>query len=117
MKTRNYVRLITGAIFFSLALFQTAGAAIRPSALTLSPMVGAHFFSSEQNLDDAATHGLGIGYNFTERLATEAIISYAPTETASGMKDDVDHNVIRLDLLYHFPFSEHFSPYVALGGG
>jgi OOP family OmpA-OmpF porin len=117
MKPRKYFYLIVGTIFFSLVLLQTAGAALRPSAWTLSPMAGAHFFSSDQLLEDAALYGLGIGYNFTERFATEAIISYAPTETASGVADDVDYTSLRLDLLYHFPLSGNFVPYVAFGAG
>ena len=117
MKSRKCVSMFIGVIFFSLALWQTAGAAIRPSVLTLSPMVGAHLFSSDQNLKDAPLYGLGIGYNFTERFATEVILTYVPTKTDSGVKDDVDYTSLRLDLLYHFPLSGHLVPYLALGAG
>jgi OOP family OmpA-OmpF porin len=117
MKSGKYVSMFIGVIFFSLALWQTAGAAIRPSVLTLSPMVGVHLFSSDQNLKDAPLYGLGIGYNFTERFATEVILSYVPTKTDSGVKDDVDYTSLRLDLLYHFPLSGHLVPYLALGAG
>lgn len=117
MELRKYVGRALAVFIFSLALQQTASAALRPSALTLSPMVGAHLFSSEQNLDDAAAYGVGIGYNFTEKLAAEAIFTYVATATSSGVKDDVDYTSLRLDLLYHFPLTERFSPYLAIGGG
>lgn len=120
MKSRKYFSLILGAVFLSLTLLQTAGAAIRPSALTVSPMIGAHFFSNDQNLLDRPTYGLGVGYNFTERLATELNLSYVVTETASQVKDDVEYAAVRLDLLYHFPLSgklEKLVPYVAAGVG
>lgn len=112
------MRLTIAVICLTIALVSAtgAGAAIRPSALTLSPMAGAQFFGSEQNLEDAPLYSLGIGYNFTERLATEAIFSYVATNTAAGVEDDVDYVSVRLDFLYHFPLG-NFVPYVAIGGG
>ena len=116
MKSKKHVRLTIAVICLTFALVSAAGAAIRPSALTLSPMAGAQFFGSEQNLEDAPLYSLGIGYNFTERLATEAIFSYVATNTAAGVEDDVDYISVRLDFLYHFPLG-NFVPYVAIGAG
>lgn len=117
MKSRKYASLLVGAFLLSLALLQTAGAAIRPSALTLSPMIGAQFFDNDQNMLDRPSYNLGIAYNFTERFASELNLSYVVTKTASGVKDDVKYAALRLDLLYHFPLSRDFIPYIAIGAG
>ena len=53
----------------------TATAQIRPGAVTLSPSIGGYVFEGNQDLKDKPTYGLGLGYNFDEHWATEAVVS------------------------------------------
>lgn len=95
----------------------------------VSPFVGYQMFQSKQNLENALTYGIRLGYNFTDRWALEGAVSMtgtsvddaSVTDPAKGQFaspiDDVDLSLYQLDALYHFRPQNTFSPYVAFGYG
>ena len=58
-------------------LCQTAVAANKEGAFSLSPVVGGYTFDSSQHKDTSLVIGGRVGYNFTERIGIEALIDYA----------------------------------------
>jgi OOP family OmpA-OmpF porin len=105
-------------VLFSLTLFShSAEAANRPGAFTLSPMVGGYVFEGDQDLDDALTYSLGLGYNLTDAWSTEFVLNYFKADADSSAGDDVDGLVYRLDTLYHFMPEKALVPYLAGGLG
>jgi len=95
----------------------------------LSPFAGYHMFQSKQNLEDAFTYGLRLGYGLTPHWSIEGAVSFVGSEvddttltaTRSGQfsspAGDVDLTLYQLDALYHFRPHSQFSPYVVLGYG
>lgn len=95
----------------------------------LSPFAGYHMFQSKQNLDDAFTYGVRLGYGLTPHWSIEGAVSLVGSEvddtslnaTRAGQfsspAGDVDLTLYQLDALYHFRPHSQFSPYVVLGYG
>lgn len=106
------------AVVLAVVLGITSGAAAghRADSFTISPFIGGYAFDSDLNLEDEMTYGIGLGYNFTENLAAEAVFNYADTELDSGAFD-VEGYLYRLDALYHFMPENRLVPYVAAGLG
>ncbi|MEZ4599993.1 MAG: OmpA family protein [Syntrophotaleaceae bacterium] len=94
-----------------------ANAANRSGAFSLSPMAGGYVFEGDQDLDDALTYSLGLGYNLTDTWSTEFVLNYFDADAGSGAGDDVDGLVYRLDALYHFIPDSPLVPFIAGGLG
>ena len=103
-------------ILFCLLSAGSSFAQIREGAWTLSPMVGALDFDSDENLDTSPLYNVGIGYNFTDHWAGEFMAGFSETSPDNG---DGNINVYsgRADLLYHFTPENATTFYAALGGG
>lgn len=87
---------------------------------TLDPFTGIYTFDREQQkLDARSYYGLRAGYNFTRRVALEAMLGYVPTETQSMAVVDRDVQVYRygIDALYHFNPGGDLVPFVSVGVG
>jgi len=97
--------------------------------LELSPFAGYHMFQSKQNLDDAFTYGVRLGYGLSPRWSIEGAVSMVGSEVDdsslvatrsgqfSGPAGDVDLTLYQLDALYHFRPQSPFSPFIVLGYG
>lgn len=110
------VATIAALIF--LAFFTVnVDAANRPETFYLSPMAGGHVFEGDQDLEDALTYSLGLGYNFTDTWSTEFVLNYFNADSKSSTGDDVDGLVYRLDTLYHFLPKNTFVPFISGGLG
>jgi OOP family OmpA-OmpF porin len=108
----------TFAVLFCIAfLCGTVHAANRSDSFSLSPMVGGYIFEGDQDLDDALTYSLGLGYNLTDTWSTEFVLNYFDADAGSSSGSDVDGLVYRLDTLYHFMPNSALVPYVAGGLG
>lgn len=81
---------------------------------TVSPFVGARLFEGNQKVDDSATAGLAIGYNFSEVWSAEGVVGYTPTESSGT---DIHLFNVHLDVLYHFRPYGPLVPYIVGGGG
>jgi OmpA-OmpF porin, OOP family len=92
-----------------LLLAPSAFAAQAAGQFTLSPMIGGIMFEGNQNVDDAFAFGVGIGYNLTKAVATEAAFVWSD--------GDADLFSYRLDLLYHLRPEARLNPYLAAGIG
>jgi OOP family OmpA-OmpF porin len=92
-------------------------AANRSDSFSLSPMIGGYIFEGDQDLDNALTYSLGLGYNLTDSWSTEFVLNYFNADTESSSGSDVDGLVYRLDALYHFMPGNALVPYVAGGLG
>lgn len=106
------------AVLLAVVLGITSGAAAghRADSFMVSPFIGGYAFDSDLNLEDELTYGIGLGYNFTENLAAEAVFNYTDTELDKGASD-VEGYLYRLDALYHFMPENRLVPYVAAGIG
>lgn len=121
------------------AIIATAGLALAASLpaqaqteagqFEFSPFVGYQLFESKQNLENALTYGMRLGYRLTDRWALEGAVSTAGssvddaslTDPAKGQfaspDDEVDLLLYQLDALYHLRPQSTFSPYIAFGYG
>jgi len=106
------VTLITCGLLTAPAL-----AANRSNSLSLSPMIGGYIFEGDQELDDALTYSLGLGYNLTDTWSTEFVLNYFEADADNSSGSDVDGLVYRLDTLYHFMPDSALVPYIAGGLG
>ena len=97
----------------------SASAAIQPGAFTLSPMYGGQVFEGNQSLDDAKLWSIGVGYNYSEHFAVEALYgsSDGDAEAEDATTSDTELQHYRVDALYHFMPSSSFVPYLAAGAG
>jgi len=78
---------------------------------------GKYYTDSSRDLDDGKVGEIGLGYIIDKHWAIEAIYS-----DISGIESDitgakVDADMYRLDALYHFDQSGHWTPYLAAGVG
>ncbi|MDO9566799.1 MAG: outer membrane beta-barrel protein, partial [Candidatus Desulfaltia sp.] len=113
MKKSNVLITIVSCVLF-LSFAGGASAEMRAGAASITPMIGGYVFDGEQNLDNALTYGLGIGYNLTERWGVEAAFNYINTDFETGGRD-MNVSLGRLDALYHFNVTDRFVPYLAAG--
>lgn len=115
---RHFTWLLAVAVVPAMILGITSSAAAghRTDSFMISPFIGGYAFDSDLNIEDEMTYGIGLGYNFTKNLAAEAVFNYTDTELDNGASD-VDGNLYRLDMLYHFMPENRLVPYVAAGLG
>lgn len=113
---RHFIWLLAVVLAMVLGITSSAAAGHRADSFMISPFIGGYAFDSDLNLEDELTYGIGLGYNFTENLAAEAVFNYTDTELDNGASD-VDGNLYRLDMLYHFMPENRLVPYVAAGLG
>lgn len=82
----------------------------------ISLMAGGHVFEGDQNLEDNATLGLGMGAEFGRRFGWEAMLNLTDTETDPGSMD-VDVYTYRLNGFYNLLNDARVIPYVSAGVG
>jgi len=97
-------------------LCRSAPAQIEPGTYTFIPNVGLYTFDDNQNISNAPVYGVGLGYNYSERIGVEAAFNYADSD-AEHTDDNVEAYVARIDALYHFMPDKEIVPYVAAGLG
>lgn len=111
------IKITILAVSLILASVVLASAEVRPGAMTLSPMVGYQWFDGDLELDDAASYGLGIGYNAGTNVGLELDVRYSPTEPEFSGGPDVRVWTATVNLLYHFQPEQDFVPYLLAGLG
>ena len=105
------------AVALGAALVTTpATAQIRPGAVTVSPMVGGYAFDGDQNLEDRAVYGLGVGYDLSKRWGLELMGNYIDGRSDQGRGDN-QVSSLRADALYHFRPEHKLVPYLSAGVG
>jgi len=105
------------AVALAAALITTPAAAqIRPGAVTLSPLVGGYSFDGDQNLENRAVYGLGVGYDLTRRWGLELMGNYIDTRSDAG-RGDAQVSSLRADALFHFRPEKRLVPYLSVGAG
>ncbi|MCF8026309.1 MAG: outer membrane beta-barrel domain-containing protein [Desulfobacteraceae bacterium] len=113
---RHFTWLLAVVLAVILGITSGAAAGHRADSFMISPFIGGYAFDSDLNLEDELTYGIGVGYNFTENLAAEAVFNYTDTELDNGAFD-VEGYLYRMDALYHFMPENRLVPYVAAGLG
>jgi OOP family OmpA-OmpF porin len=109
--------LVVPAAMLLLFSGGNARAGIRPSTVTFSPFVGKYLFEGNEGLKDRGVYGLGLGYNFDENWAGEAVFRYVDTQDTAGSEKSVEVWSGQVDLHYHFLPGQLFVPYLAGGVG
>ena len=113
-KTIKYIFIL----IFSLPL--TAGA---QSPYSISIHTGGHIFESNRNIGDTFLLGLGLGYQFNNRLSA-AVRLYTgkykiqyPIDKQICTTDSQRGNLYHADIYYHFFPDSYIKPYITGGIG
>ena len=114
--TRTMTKIVCFMAGFSLLLSGSALAENKEGSITLTPMVGYHAIDSDLDLDNEASFGLALGYNFNKNWGIEGDVRYTPTQFETG-STDVDIWTFGLGALYHFQPEQELNPYLAFGVG
>jgi outer membrane beta-barrel protein len=106
-------------IMMLMAVVTTVQAEVREGSFSVTPFIGGYVFEGNENLKDAATVGLRVGYNFTENVGVEGFFSYLQTEIQdeSQWKPWQDVYSYGIEGLYHFMPKGRFVPFIAIGLG
>lgn len=116
---RNINRLcliccLSGAVM--LGTVPAASAQVEAGTATVTPFLGGYTFEGGQHLDTMPAVGLRAGYNFTNRVGTEAVFDFVRTD---GTRSDNDTSLYHyhMDLLYHMFPSSRLVPFIMGGVG
>ena len=89
----------------------------------ISIHTAGHVFENNRNIGDTFLLGLGLGYNFNNRLST-AIRFYTgkydiqyPKDNQTCIKDSKTGNLYHADLYYHFLPDNYIRPFITGGFG
>jgi len=104
------------ALTAALVTVTPATAQIRPGAITLSPLAGGYAFDGDQNLEDRAVYGLGVGYDLSKRWGLELMGNYIDSRSDQGRGDN-QISSLRADALYYFRPGKRLVPYLSAGAG
>lgn len=88
--------------------------------VTLSPMIGYHFFdngSNEAALEDAAEVSVALGYRTTPHVGYELRYGMANPKLAAPFSGKSRYKALTADAYYRFRPYEDFQPYVLAGIG
>jgi OmpA-OmpF porin, OOP family len=122
---------VTAVMAFLIVCFCASGALAenRAGAINITPFIGGFNYDGDLECNSNAAYGIGLGYNFSEKLGAEFTYHYVKT-TFNG---DVDQRnavllpgghertgIYKLDLLYHLTGllpGDMIVPYLAAGPG
>lgn len=113
MYKKKTLNLLITAALLGVAANATAE---RAGMWDISPMIGQHDFSGDQDLERGNSLGLWIGHHIDEQWAVEMAYSTLNSES-SNTNMDVDGSMLRLDALYHINQNDALTPYLAAGLG
>ena len=113
MKT-NFV--LTGLLILLIGFANNAAAENKAGAFTVSPMIGGYIFEGNEDIENKAAYGLGLGYNIDQNWGLEGMFNFIETDSEKNA-GDVDVYMYRIDTLYHFMPDKKLVPYVATGVG
>ncbi len=113
MKTNFFLTVL---LILLISLANNAAAENKAGAMTISPMIGGYLFEGDQNIEDKAAYGLGLGYNIDQNWGLEGMFNFIETDSEKDA-GDLDVYMYRLDTLYHFMPEKKLVPYLATGIG
>lgn len=127
MNTRRKTEFMRGlmALAFCMALLPSvASAEERAGAGSFSTQGGVYVLDHQQDLEMDAAGTLGVGYNFTDRLAAEIVggvghfeHKYFNEDECCCAEDNATGYMLRGEALYHFRPKAKLAPYLAAGVG
>jgi len=92
--------------------------------LVISPFAGGYLFEGQQVFGGNTIYGLNLGYQFSKNWAVrlggatgEFQHAYLDDQSFVENIDDFDVKLGYLDLMFHIPIFNRFTPYLFLGGG
>jgi OmpA-OmpF porin, OOP family len=124
--------LVTAVMAFLIVCFCASGALAenREGAINITPFIGGFNTDPDLAFENGPAFGIGLGYNFSEKLGAEFTFHYAKTDYNGNIKinrnevDFGDENgktlIYKLDLLYHLTGllpGDMIVPYLAAGPG
>lgn len=131
MKKRSMFRA-TAVMAFLIVCFCASGALAenRAGAINVTPFIGGFNVDGDLPYDNGPAFGIGLGYNFSEKLGAEFTFHYAKTDYNGDViihgnstdwgKGDGRSLIYKLDLLYHLTGllpGDMIVPYLAAGPG
>jgi OmpA-OmpF porin, OOP family len=131
MKNRSMYQA-TAVMAFLIVCFCASGALAenREGAINITPFIGGFNTDPDLTYDDGPAFGIGLGYNFSEKLGAEFTFHYVKTDyngnvlingnTIDWGKGDAKIMIYKLDLLYHLTGllpGDMIVPYLAAGPG
>ena len=131
MKNSSTLRA-TAVMAFLIVCFCASGALAenRAGAINITPFVGGFNVDGDLPFDNGPAFGIGLGYNFSEKLGAEFTFHYANLDYdgdlivgGTGVKwneSDAKALIYKVDLLYHLTGllpGDMIVPYLAAGPG
>jgi OOP family OmpA-OmpF porin len=122
----------TAVMAFLIVCFCASGALAenRAGAINVTPFIGGFNVDGDLPYDNGPAFGIGLGYNFSEKLGAEFTFHYAKTDYNGDViihgnstdwgKGDGRSLIYKLDLLYHLTGllpGDMIVPYLAAGPG
>ena len=96
----------------------------KASTFVISPFVGGYLFEGQQVLGGDPVYGLNLGYEFSNFWAArlggaygQFKHAYLNTHQFTETVEDIDAIIGHADLIFQYPLSERFKPYLFIGGG
>ncbi len=117
MNMRRSLLVLVACCLFSTGFTGGAAAESEQWKYSISPLLGGYMFEGNQDLEDAMTFGVGLGYGLTKNWGTELFFNYIDSESEVGSKDAVEGYLYHVDALYHFMPETKLVPYLAAGLG
>ena len=131
MKNRSMFRTIAVMVFL-IVCFCASGAFAenREGAINITPFIGGFNTDPDLLYKNGPAFGIGLGYNFSEKLGAEFTFHYVNSETDGDVvingssidwgKGDAKVFIYKLDLIYHLTGilpGDLIVPYLAAGPG
>jgi len=131
MKNRSMFRTIAVMVFL-IVCFCASGALAenREGAINITPFIGGFNTDPDLLYKNGPAFGIGLGYNFSEKLGAEFTFHYVNSETDGDVvingssidwgKGDAKVFIYKLDLIYHLTGilpGDLIVPYLAAGPG
>jgi OOP family OmpA-OmpF porin len=113
MKNRCMYKISAVVAFLIICLCATGALAEnRAGSFNITPFVGGFNVDGDLPFDNGPAFGIGLGYNFSEKLGAEFTFHYAKTDYDGAVSynrgnsfdwgdDDGKAMIYKLDLLYH----------------
>lgn len=106
--------LLSIIVLTPLLLIGSSLHAAESNQFYITPSVGYYDYDSQVNVDDEELYGIGFGFQFNDRWATELSYFYVESET-DFTNFDADQDIVELDLVQSYKRRGNWQTYSVVG--